>query len=52
MTLLTVAFGFAVLLYSGLTAWREDRLQLSSVLLSVGGWACILAGSLLIMGTG
>ncbi len=48
MILVLVLVGFAVLVYGGLTAWDGNHLRLSSVLLSLGGWACIISASLLV----
>lgn len=50
MASLLLALGLLILLYSGLTAWQDDRIRPSSILLSIGGWACILAGSILVAG--
>ncbi len=49
MVALLILAGFAVLLYSGFTAWDGDRLRLSSLLMSVGGWALIAAAVILML---
>lgn len=44
--LLMFAAGVVVLVFSGLTAWEGSRLRPSSLLLSVGGWALVVAAML------